>query len=170
MMAAYEVRKQEQLELFERGAAGKHPAKRVNIVSVKMVRESSILYPERTVRSPKAAYELVKMFLEGADREHFLVVCLDTKNQPVSITTSHVGSLNSSIVHPREVFKTAVLSNAATVIVAHNHPSGQPEPSREDLEVTKRLCEAGKVLGIEVMDHIIVGDGRFYSLKEKGQM
>jgi DNA repair protein RadC len=143
-------------------------AKRINIVSLKLVKESSILYQKRSVCSPQDGYELLKQFLDDKDREHFIVVSLDTKNQPVSINICHIGSLNASIVHPREVMKSAILSNAASIIVGHNHPSGKAEPSREDIEVTKRLVEAGKIIGIEVLDHIIVGDETFTSLKEKG--
>jgi len=143
-------------------------AKRVNIVSLKLVKESTILYQRRSVCSPQDGYELLKQFLDDKDREHFIVVSLDTKNQPVSINVCHIGSLNASIVHPREVMKSAILSNAASIIVGHNHPSGKAEPSREDIEVTKRLVEAGKIIGIEVLDHIIVGDETFTSLKEKG--
>ncbi len=143
-------------------------AKRVSIVSVKLVKESSLLYRERSVRSPEDGYQLMKLFLADKDREHFIVASLDTKNQPVSINVCHIGSLNASIVHPREVMKSAILSNAASIIVGHNHPSGLPEPSREDIEVTKRLAEAGKIIGIDVLDHIIVGDESFISLKEKG--
>jgi DNA repair protein RadC len=106
--------------------------------------------------------------VEDADREKFVVVCLDTKNQPTAINVCHIGSLNASIVHPREVFKSAILANAASVLVAHNHPSTDPTPSREDIEVTKRLSEAGKVIGIDVLDHLIVCPERFVSLKEKG--
>ncbi|WMT20060.1 RadC family protein [Parageobacillus toebii] len=146
----------------------KKPAKRINIVSLKLVKESSILYQKRSVCSPQDGYELLKQFLDDKDREHFIVVSLDTKNQPVSINICHIGSLNASIVHPREVMKSAILSNAASIIVGHNHPSGKAEPSREDIEVTKRLVEAGKIIGIEVLDHIIVGDETFTSLKEKG--
>lgn len=143
-------------------------AKRVNIVSLKLVKEASIMYKERSVRSPEDGYHLMKLFLEDKDREHFIVASLDTKNQPVSINVCHIGSLNASIVHPREVMKSAILSNAASIIVGHNHPSGLTEPSKEDIEVTKRLVEAGKLMGIELLDHIIVGDNRYTSLKEKG--
>lgn len=144
------------------------PAKRVNIVSLKLVKESSLLYKERSVRSPEDGYQLMKLLLTDKDREHFIVASLDTKNQPVSINVCHIGSLNASIVHPREVMKSAILSNAASIIVGHNHPSGLPEPSKEDIEVTRRLAEAGKIIGIDVLDHIIVGDDSFISLKEKG--
>ncbi|HGO9425627.1 TPA: RadC family protein [Bacillus cereus] len=146
------------------------PAKRVEIVKLKMVKESSLLYKERRVKSPEDASLLFKQFLDGADREYFIVLCLDIKNQPTAINVCHIGSLNSSIVHPREVLKPAIISNAASIIVAHNHPSNDPTPSREDLEVTKRLMEAGKVVGIDVLDHLIVCEESFISLKEKGHM
>ncbi|HGE5778985.1 TPA: RadC family protein [Bacillus pseudomycoides] len=146
------------------------PAKRVDIVKLKMVKESSLLYKERRVKSPEDASLLFKRFLNGADREYFIVLCLDIKNQPTAINVCHIGSLNSSIVHPREVLKPAIISNAASIIVAHNHPSNDPTPSSEDLEVTKRLIEAGKVVGIGVLDHLIVCEESFISLKEKGHM
>ncbi|WP_067727829.1 RadC family protein [Oceanobacillus damuensis] len=142
-------------------------AKRVDVVSVKLVKESSLLYKERSVKSPEDGYKLMKLFLADKDREHFIVASLDIKNQPVSINVCHIGSLNASIVHPREVMKSAILSNAASIIVGHNHPSGLPEPSKEDIGVTRRLAEAGKIIGIDVLDHIIVGDESFISLKEK---
>lgn len=143
-------------------------AKRINIVSLKLVKESSLLYRERSVRSPEDGYNLLKMILADKDREHFIVVSLDTKNQPVSINICHIGSLNASIVHPREVMKSAILSNAASILVGHNHPSGKADQSKEDIEVTRRLVEAGKIIGIDVIDHIIVGDETYTSLKEKG--
>ena len=146
------------------------PAKRVNIVSVKLVRESSVLYKERTINSPSDSANLLEPFLKDEDRECFLVICLDTKNQPTAIHTVSIGTLNSSLVHPRETFKPAILSNSNSVILAHNHPSsGDPTPSHEDHEVTHRLVEAGKILGIEVLDHIIIGsNSRYISFKEKG--
>ncbi|MDD3223208.1 MAG: JAB domain-containing protein [Clostridium sp.] len=146
------------------------PAKRVNIVSIKMVREATMLYNIRTINTPKDAVELGRRFLEDSDREQLLVCCLDTKNHPIAINVVSVGSLNSSIVHPREVFKPAILSNADSIIIFHNHPSGDPVPSKEDINVTKRLKESGKIIGIEAIDHIIIGDNSFCSLKEKGMI
>ncbi len=143
-------------------------AKRVNIVQVKLVREKSILYKERHIRSSQDAYQLIFEFLGDVDREHFIVLCLDVKNQPTCIQTVHIGSLNASIVHPREVLKPAMLSNAASIIVAHNHPSGVTQPSTEDIEVTKRLEKACHILGISLLDHIIVCPTEYCSLKEKG--
>lgn len=146
-------------------------AKRVNIVTLKMVRESSILYQNRRIDSPSDAVDLLEPFLADEDREKFMVLCLDTKNQPTIIHTISIGSLNSSLVHPRELFKIAILGNSNAVVLSHNHPSGDPTPSREDIEVTNRLQEAGKILGIEVLYHVIIGsNSRFVSLKERGLM
>jgi len=127
------------------------------------------LYAGRRIRGPEDAAHLVRQFLADADREVFLAVCLNTKNEPTAISTVSVGTLNSSAVHPRELFKFAILSSAAGVILAHNHPSGDVEPSDEDCQVTGRLVEAGKLLGIEVLDHLVVAPGgKYVSLKERG--
>ncbi len=144
--------------------------KRIDIVSIKMVKDSSILYGTRKITSPEVAYELLKEFFCELDREQFMMVALDTKNQPVAINVCSVGSLNASIVHPREVFKVAILSNAASIIVAHNHPSGDVKPSAEDLNITKRLVECGKLMGISVVDHLIIGYNCFISFKEENWM
>lgn len=144
-------------------------SKRVNIVSLRMVKEGSILYEVRRISSPTEAAGLGRKFLEETDREQVIVCCLDTKNQPVSMNIVSIGTINSSLVHPREVFKTAILSNAASIILFHNHPSGDPEPSTEDTTITRRIKEAGTLMGIELLDHVIIGsEGRFYSMKEQG--
>ena len=109
-------------------------AKRVDIVSLRMVKETSLLYKDRSVRSPADGYKLFKQFLGELDREYFVVTSLDVK--PTVINICHIGSLNASIVHPREALKTAILSNSASILVAHNLPSGRPEPSQEDIDVT----------------------------------
>lgn len=101
-------------------------------------------------------------------KEHLKSLLLDTKNRVLAIRTVSIGDLSSSIVHPREVFKDAVVASAASVIVAHNHPSGDPTPSAEDVAVTKRLMQAGEIMGIDLLDHIVLGDGTFVSLKERG--
>lgn len=145
-------------------------SKRVDIVSLKMVKEKSLLYCNRRVRSPQDGAELFREFLGEVDREHFLVMCLNTKNEPTHLNVCHIGSLNASIVHPREVLKPAILSNAASIMVCHNHPSGECTPSPEDIEVTERLKKAGAIVGIELLDHIILGGGGFLSLKEKGYL
>ncbi len=145
-------------------------AKRINIVSIKMIKESSFLYQTRTISSPKDAYEMIKEQLEGLDREQFIIACLNTKNEPTNISVVSVGSLNKAIVHPREVFKTAILSNAASIMAFHNHPSGETTPSQQDIQLTNRLYQAGELLGIKLLDHLIIGDGTFTSLKEKGYL
>jgi len=100
----------------------------------------------------------------------FILLCLDTKNQVIRQETISIGSLNSNVVHPREVFKTAVLNSAAHVIISHNHPSGDPIPSREDIDLTKKLVESGNIMGITLLDHVIIGDFRHFSLKEAGNI
>jgi len=143
-------------------------SKRVNIISLKMVKERSILYSNRKISSPSDAADLLRPFLQESDREMLVVCCLDTKNQPTFINIASIGTLNSSLVHPREVFKAAILSNAASVIIAHNHPSGDSSPSNEDITITTRLKDAGKIIGIDVIDHIVIGFDNYVSLKEKG--
>ena len=133
-------------------------AKRINIVSIKMVKESSFLYQTRQILSPNDAYEMIKEKLEGLDREQFIIACLNTKNEPTNITVVSVGTLNKAIIHPREVFKTAILSNAASIMAFHNHPSGDTTPSDQDIQLTNRLYEAGELLGIKLLDHLIIGD------------
>ncbi len=105
---------------------------------------------------------------EELPQEHFVVLCLDTQNRVAAARIVTRGLLNTSLVHPREVFIPALLSNAASVIAVHNHPSGDPDPSPEDIDVTQQLTEAGRILGIPLRDHVIVGDGSYVSLLEKG--
>ena len=117
------------------------------------------------VTSPEDVVKAVAGDLKGKKKEHFLALLLDTRNRLIRTATVSMGSLDSSIVHPREVFKEAIKASAASVIFVHNHPSGDPEPSPDDIELTRRLVEAGKLLGIVVLDHVIVGDGAYLSLK-----
>ncbi|KKM13042.1 DNA repair protein RadC [Clostridiales bacterium PH28_bin88] len=143
--------------------------KRVQVVRVQMVKERSVTFATNKVCRPEDAASILADFLTGADREHFVVMCLDNKNKVNAINVAAVGILNAAPVHPREVFKPAILSNAAAVVLGHNHPSGDPKPSREDVELSTRLVEAGRLLGIEVLDHLVIGDdGRFTSMKERG--
>lgn len=142
------------------------PLKRINIVSIKMIRESSILYNIRKICEPRDIVDLGKKFLDELDREELIVACLNAKNEVNSVNVVSVGSLSSSIVHPREVFKTAILSNAASIVMIHNHPSGDVTPSKEDKEITLRIKESGTILGICLLDHIIIGDDKYYSFKE----
>ncbi|WP_192598427.1 RadC family protein [Sporosarcina limicola] len=123
-----------------------------------------------TIRSPEDAASYLMTDMSSLSQEHFVVLFMNVKNEILHKQTIFIGSLNSSIVHPREIFREAVKRSAASIIVAHNHPSGNPSPSPEDIEVTKRLIEAGSIMGIELLDHVIIGDHRFISLKEKGYM
>lgn len=120
------------------------------------------------IRSPQDVANLLLPEMRDLKKEHFKSLLMDTKNGVMKTTTVSVGILDSSLVHPREVFKDAILASAASMIVAHNHPSGDPTPSNEDKRVTLRLAEAGQLLGIELLDHIILGDNRWVSLKERG--
>jgi len=145
----------------------------VPIYRCQLVRETSLTLADRpVVRNPEDVARLLADHLQGVDRENFVSILLDTKNKVIGITTVSVGILDSSLVHPREVYKPAILCNAASLVVGHNHPSGDPSPSVEDTRITKRLHEAGEILGIDLLDHIVVGDGteplRWVSLKERG--
>ena len=145
-------------------------AKRVDFVSIKMVKEKSVKYQNRIISSPSDSAELFSSFIEDSDREQMLLCCLDTKNRPTSISIISIGTLNSALVHPREVFKAAILSNAASIILAHNHPSGDTDPSHEDISLTNRINEASKIIGIKLLDHIIIGQGGYSSFKEEGTL
>ena len=129
-------------------------------------------YPETAkkivVKTPEDAVALVKGRLKGKKKEHFLALLLDTRSHLVKTAEISIGSLDTSIVHPREVFKEAVSASAASIIFVHNHPSGDPAASEDDIEGTKRLAEAGEIMGIDVLDHIIIGDRDYLSLKREG--
>ncbi len=123
-------------------------------------------YKSKELTDPKKVYRLIKNKLKDYHKEHFYIIVLNSRNW--SVAEVSVGSLDASIVHPREVFSEAIKNKAASVIFVHNHPSGDPEPSEDDLEITKRLVEAGKILGIKVIDHIIITKDGFLSFKDKG--
>ena len=122
----------------------------------------------QVVKNPVEVVGVVKGRLKGKKKEHFLVVLLDTRNQVIKVSEVSVGSLDTSVVHPREVFKEAISASAASVIFVHNHPSGDTEASEEDVELSKRLAEVGEIMGIDVLDHIIVTDNDYLSLKGMG--
>ena len=134
-------------------------------------RISNLTYDDRyVIRSPEDGANYVMNDMRFLMQEHFVCLYLNTKNQVIHRQTIFIGSLNASIVHPREVFKEAFRRSAASIICFHNHPSGDPTPSREDIEVTKRLVECGKMIGIEILDHVVIGDKKYVSMKEKGYM
>ncbi|MCL6522986.1 MAG: DNA repair protein RadC [Firmicutes bacterium] len=141
---------------------------RVEVVRVELVRERSVSYAGRTIRSPRDAVRMVRPLIERSDRERFVALYLSTRRTVHAIHEVGVGDIDSAPAHPREVFTAALLANAAAVIVAHNHPSGDPEPSPDDVAVTKRLVEAGRLLGVELLDHLVIGDRAYVSLRERG--
>jgi DNA repair protein RadC len=138
---------------------------------VVLEKEVSINYPDLTssIKSPDDVVNVGKGFMRIHEEpeEYMYMICMNTKNKIIGVFEISHGSVNASIVNPREVFQKALLANAVSIILIHNHPSGDPTPSNEDIQVTKRLIEAGKIVGVEVLDHIIIGD-RYSSLKEKG--
>jgi DNA repair protein RadC len=124
----------------------------------------------RTVTCPDDAFEILGPEIGARPQEVFVAVLLNSKNQVLKTETVSVGTVNASIVHPREVFKPAINASATAVILAHNHPTGNPEPSREDILITERMVKTGRVLGIDVVDHIIVAADRYVSMKERGNI
>ncbi|KYG91641.1 MULTISPECIES: DNA repair protein RadC [Metasolibacillus] len=123
-----------------------------------------------TIRSPEDAAAYLMPEMESLTQENFVALFLNTKNQIIHKQTIFIGSLNASIVHPRELFREAIKRSAASIICAHNHPSGNATPSPEDIDVTQRLQEAGIIIGIELLDHVIIGNHQYISMKEKGLM
>jgi len=120
------------------------------------------------VKTPDDVVGVVRGRLKGKKKEHFLALLLDTRSQLIRVSEISIGSLDTSIVHPREVFKEAISASTASIIFAHNHPSGDPEASEDDIELTKRLAKAGEIVGIDVLDHIIISDKKYLSLKREG--
>jgi len=140
---------------------------RIPIYRVALVRDGSQKADEKQIRGSWMAAHIFREFLGDVDREHFCVMMLNTKLRVIGIHTVSIGSIDATIAMPREVFKPAILSNAASVILCHNHPSGDPTPSRDDISLTARLAEAGSMLGIKVHDHVVIGDGtQYYSFSE----
>lgn len=140
-------------------------------VTTRLLREYGPWYAD-AISSPEDVVNILRehMDIENLDRENFLVLCLNRKNRVNAIHTVSIGGLASSLVHPREVFKPAFLTSSAALILVHNHPSGDPTPSTEDITITRRLVEAGKLLGIEILDHVVIGYGRYNSMKSKSLM
>lgn len=125
---------------------------------------------KRKLHTPESIFDYVKDSLEMKTQEHLIALYLNTKGELITKKTLFIGSLNSSLIHPREIFKYAVLHSAATIIICHNHPSGDPTPSASDIEITKIIHKNGKMMDIELLDHIIIGRDRYFSFKEKGML
>jgi DNA repair protein RadC len=142
----------------------------IPIYKVALVREGVQEAPERVISSPQTAATVLRKYLDGCDREHLVVLLINKKNHLIGINTVSIGSLDSSLAHPREVFKPAIIGNAAGIILGHNHPSGDPEPSQADRTLTCRLHDVGEIIGIELVDHIIVGGNsdNYTSFRELG--
>ncbi len=135
------------------------------------VREIEYTYDKRPkISGMDDVVQIVKPMIADSNKEFFMALYLNTKNGVLKQEVISIGSLNANIVHPREIFKTACMISASSIIVAHNHPSGDPMPSREDIEITKILSEAGKMMGIELLDHVIIGYDRNYGFKESGHL
>lgn len=146
-------------------------AKIMTKYKLELVKEESHKYEVETrISCPKDIYEVLTKVcrIQCNAEEVFILITLNIKNIVTGYFEVHRGTINTSLVHPREVFKRALLNNASDIMVAHNHPSGDPNPSKEDIQITERLKEAGNLLGINLLDHIIVGDDKYISLKEKG--
>lgn len=125
---------------------------------------------KHVIKSPADVSAVLMGDMRYLKKEYFKIILLDIKNNIIAVENISIGSLNSSLVHPREIFKTAIKKSSAAAILVHNHPSGDPRPSNEDIEVTKRISEGGKILGIEILDHVIIGDGNYFSFKDEGLM
>ena len=137
------------------------------LVKLKMVKEKALPYGEKKLDEPEKVAELASLLLEGADRECLLVISVSAKIQPLALEIVSIGSVDTAFAVPRETFKHAVLSNVAGIFLVHNHLSGDCKPSKEDMQITKRMERAGEILGIQVIDHVVIGEGEFYSFKER---
>ena len=170
LISKYGIDKLSVLSLKElQEIKGIGPAKAMKIkASFEFNKRQSVSKKEnRPIKSAKDVFEYLRPKLMDLDKEHFVILHLDSKNKIVKNETISVGILNASIIHPREVFKSAIKESANSIILAHNHPSGDPTPSEEDREITQKLMDAGVLLDIKVLDHVIVGDGKWWSWKEE---
>lgn len=140
--------------------------KRIEIVSLKICREKTIMYEPRNIHKAKDCYNLINNLIGDCAKEKFIVISLNPKNEPTAIEVCSVGTSDMALVQPREVFKSAMLSNATKIIVAHNHPSGSVKPSKDDKRTTDILCMASQILNIPLIDHIIIGNNEYFSFAE----
>jgi DNA repair protein RadC len=141
----------------------------ISVYRVSLIKEHTIPYGTHSlILTPVQVYELIKEYLQDTDREHFVAIFLDSRSEVIGINTVSIGTLTESLVHPREVFKAAILANAASVIVVHNHPTGEAHASEADMSVTTKLKESGRILGIPIEDHVVLGEKTFFSFREEG--
>jgi DNA repair protein RadC len=142
------------------------------VYRISLVRDpNENIFDRPQITGPTSALALARAYLSGADRENFIVLALDTKNRVIGINTVFVGSIDTIVTRQAEIFKSAILCNAAAIIIAHNHPSGDPTPSADDIFTTQKIRDAGEILGIPLVDHLIIGqDHRYHSLKSEKQI
>jgi DNA repair protein RadC len=141
----------------------------IPVYRVALVREGTLDYPVTKLENARHAARLLWDYLDGVDREYFVALALDQKNKVIGVHTVSIGTLTASLVHPREFFKVSLLCNAAAVVAGHNHPSGNPDPSSDDRQTTRRLASVGKLLGIPLLDHVVIGARPdYYSFSEQG--
>ena len=142
---------------------------KIDIVKIQMVRDGTLEYGKKAIKGPQDLAELGQKFIQNADREVFLLVCLNTRNHINCIHVVSIGTVNTALVAPREVLKAVLMSNASNMAFIHNHPSGDPDPSSDDIQITNRIAECGKLFGIGLIDHVIISDdGKYESFMEKG--
>lgn len=140
----------------------------IPLVRLSAVREKSLAYHGEILNSAENAAKFIQDFLHNTDREYVVACCTDAKMHPVSVEIVAIGSLQICPLEPREVFKNAVLANAAYLLLFHTHPSGDPQPSNADVDMTKRIKASGELLGIPLLDHIVLGEGKIYSFRQEG--
>ncbi|MFH0716163.1 JAB domain-containing protein [Staphylococcus delphini] len=140
--------------------------KRIDVVKVQMVKKDTFWYLKRSIGEAKDAVDIMRELIGNADREHFILICLNSKSEPTHIETVSIGTINFAIIHPREIFKAAILSNATSMIIGHNHPSEDVTPSPEDIKTTQRIKEISEMIGIILYDHIIFSENDHHSIME----
>jgi DNA repair protein RadC len=141
----------------------------ISVFRLSLIKDHTLAYANAScMLTPQNVYELIKEYLQDTDREHFIAIFLDSRSAVIGMNTVSVGTLTESLVHAREVFKGAILANAASIIVAHNHPSGEALASEADISVTSKLKDAGRILGIPIEDHVIVADVGYFSFRQHG--
>ena len=139
--------------------------------TISLIKEAaSTFHAKNRCQSSEDVYRFLQDIFENQDREHLYALFLDTKHAPIGMNHVAMGTLSTTIVHPREVFKCAILLNAACLVIVHNHPSGDPSPSPEDRALTSRIAEAGQLLGIALLDHVVIGNGRYFSFADHGPL
>ena len=139
--------------------------------TISLIKEAASTFHAKTrCQFSEDVYRYFKDICENQDREHLYALFLDTKHVPIGMNHVAMGTLSTTIVHPREVFKCAILLNAACLVIVHNHPSGDPSPSHEDRALTTRIADAGKLLGIALLDHVVIGSGRYFSFADQGAL